>query len=75
MLETFYIEEIASNLMLYRFTETKTEFRSEYLAGNKWIQDNSLIDVLRDSRSEIYKEISKEEAVKIVKQLGGSIHD
>ncbi len=75
MTETFYTEEIGNNnsLMLYRFIETKTEFRSEYLNGDIWVQDNSLLDILRDSRSEIYREIEKEEAAKIAKRLGGSI--
>lgn len=76
MTETFYIEEIAGNsLMLYKFTETKTEFRSEYLDGNAWVQDNSLIDILRDSQSEVYREIGEEEAAKLAEQLGGSIYN
>lgn len=77
MTETFYTEEIGNNnsLMLYRFIETKTEFRSEYLNGDIWVQDNSLLDILRDSRSEIYREIGKEEAAKIAEQLGGSIYN
>lgn len=74
MTETFYTEEIGNNLMLYRFIETKTEFRSEYLAGGDWVQDNSLVSILRDSRNEIHKEIDKKEAAKIAKQLGGSIN-
>lgn len=62
MTETFYMEEIGSRLILYSFAETETEFKSEYLVDEVWIQDNSLVNIPRDSRSKIYKEISKEQA-------------
>ena len=76
MTETFYTQEIGSDsnfLMLYRFTETETEFKSEYFDGNEWIQDNSLIEILRDSQNSEYKEINTKEAAKIAEQLGRSI--
>lgn len=78
MTETFYTQEIGSNgnfLMLYRFTETETEFKSEYFDGSEWIQDYYLIEILRDSHSSEYEEIDTKEAGKITEQLGGSIYN
>lgn len=76
MTKIFYTEKIGEDddsLMLYRFTETDTELKSEFLNGDVWIQDNSLIEILRDSYSSQYKEIDSEKALKIAKKTGGSI--
>jgi hypothetical protein len=77
-METAYITQLDSKgtpIMLFRFRGGDNESSEEYLEGDVWVQDNSLISVLRDLHNPQYKEIKETEATEIAKQLGGSIHD
>jgi len=77
-METAYITQLDSKgtpIMLFRFRGGDNESSEEYLEGDVWVQDNSLISVLRDLHNPQYKGIKETEATEIAKQLGGSIHD
>ena len=75
-MESVYVTQLDRNgtpIMLFRFRGNEEESWEEYLEGAVWIQDNSLLDILRDLHNPQYKEVSSNEASKIAERLGGSI--
>jgi hypothetical protein len=75
-MERVYITQLDSSgipIMLFRFYGDEKESWEEYLEGNNWIQDNSLLDILRDLHNPQFKEVNSDEASIIAKNLGGSI--
>jgi hypothetical protein len=59
--------------ILIRFCHDETGFWSEYLDDNQWIEESSLMDILRELHNPAYDEVTEEEAAKIAQSLGGSI--
>lgn len=63
---------------LFRYIRNEEGYWCEsmnLISNGEWSEDNSGVGIALDLHNELYQRVTKEQAEKIAKQLGGSIYD